>query len=123
MREVPKFQPNPKNPFATQSRIYAYFEEFLQGQGAAMCGDLVKSCLALTEEMGGTDHEVMIRTDLNNQVRMWLQGKWGLMVQACDWLVRKDESGCPLRGERDKRILRVVVVRGIPWDAFIAKTE
>lgn len=111
---------DPRNPFGYGSRIHAYFQAFLNGGGKTTYGQMVSSCVALSERIGVEDDEVAIRRDLNNQTHQWQDGKWGLRITRDNSVCQKGPSGRLAKGEHDKVIFTCVEVEGHTWDEHIA---
>ena len=111
-----------RNPFEYKGRMHGYFQAFLDGGGKATYGDLMRSCVRLSDEFGIQDKEKAIQRDLNNQTWNWQQGKWGLLVTKDDSMCQKTAGGHPVKGDRDRVVFTCVEVQGVPWsDAVAAK--
>ena len=102
--------PDPRNPFDPKSRVHAYFQALLDGNGRATYAEMVERCHEFR-----TDDDVMtIRRDLNNQMHSWGQGRWGITVITDDSAMRR-ASGERARGCLDRMLLTCTEVNGVPW--------
>lgn len=85
---------NPKNHFTPGSKIYGYFETFLNNNNKATYQQLINGCIAYLKTLGVDETENNIKKDLNNKIHHWQNRKLGLDVEL-------DKSQCRL-GKKGK---------------------
>jgi len=106
---------DPRNPFSPDFRMHGYFQAFLDGDGTATYGDLIRRCVEMSERFVINDCIESIRRDLNNQTWNWQRGKWGLLVTKDDSMCQKTTGGHIIKSDRDKVTFTCIEVQGRPW--------
>lgn len=116
--KVPRYQATKKsvdqwlsnkkdNPFDVGSRLYGYYQVFLQNDNQATYKQLIDGCQQYLKSINEPTDVDTLKKDLNNKINAWKKGNMGLKIKLDKSHCKTGKNGRVARGELDNIVIVV----------------